>query len=233
MDYLVLLLYNMLESLRIRPARGDVEDWLPDFAKQFGGHIRDGIDKVTKIIADAYRGAIDFLRSSIVDVVNTLKGWFNTLKDTIGTVIKSVTEFFKWVAQQVEAFYTWVGDCIKSAYAWCGDTIAAAWKKVIEYWEAIKEFAQYWWDYAWETFWYGIDSFIGFVYDGFMYAWDKLPDFETQGGFSDGLTMFVKYFMMFDSFLPLSEGCAMLCAYLTVFLGIVVYRFVKSWIPTV
>lgn len=135
----------------------------------------------------------------------------------------------------MSGFFEWLGNIIKSCFKAFIDFFIGLWDLIWSLIEKIGAFMMDVFDYVWSWVSYGFYSLIDWLLTqlmGFMTIISE--NFSFDAGFSDSdIDVFLSYVCMADAIFPLAIffGCS--TVYFTFLLTWSIYRFIKSWIPTV
>ena len=182
------------------------------FSPLFADSVGDVISGYAKYFGDqlvsALKQVFDFLVSKIIDA-------YNGVKYLLEIVVGALKDGFDFVVEAVEGVIEWCYDILAIAVKWCWDTI----------WYLL--------EWCLEFFYYLFDWFIGFLYEYFEYFVEQLPEVNFPQGFEEGLGRFIVYGNILNQMLPMVELFGLLALYFSIFVCVVIYRHVKSFIPII
>lgn len=135
----------------------------------------------------------------------------------------------------MSGFFTWLGSIIKSCFSAVIDFFLALWSQI---WGICESVGQYFLDcfnYCWDWVQYGFYSLIDWLLCQLMNFFMMISEnFEFEQSFSDAdIDLYLSYVYMVDAIFPLGIFFGCCSVYFTLLLTWTIYRFIKSWIPTV
>jgi hypothetical protein len=235
------LLYFLFEIFRNKifsetinnPLRVDLQDWIPDFAKQFGEVLKDSFQK----FIDRVKGFFDWLSGEIYGYIESV---IETLKGFAQGVTNLITSFWSYLQGWLQGFLDyvydilgWLGDCLYDTYEFFVDIVTNLWDLVCKtfeaLWGALQDLLWYIGEWLFEFVLACGDSLVGLCIDMVLWLFDKvLPAIDMPQGFEQGVTNFIQFGMLLNEILPIRESLSLFALYITIRVGLGVFRFVKS-----
>lgn len=134
-------------------------------------------------------------------------------------------------------FFKWLWDAIFGLFAPIIDFIYAVWDFLYALMAKVGSWIldAFWWVvgvYVW-LFWVCVDSVLSFGYDTFAFLIDFLPEFSIPEAYTSAAVSAMQVIATIDCFIPISVFLACILLYTAFLIAWCVYKFIKSWIPTV
>jgi phage-related protein len=208
---------------------GDMEDWIPDsdswLGKQFGFIVNKVRDFFLWIV-EQIRGFIDTVLTGIQNIGNGIWELVSNLWSYLRQAFQTVLDFFANI-------WDWLVENVTRTYEFFADLVSSVWDTFVEtlelVWESGLEILWYIGEWLFEFVLACGDSLVGLCIDMVLWLFDKvLPAIDMPQGFEQGVTYFIQFGMLLNEILPIRESLSLFALYITIRVGLGVFRFVKS-----
>ena len=135
------------------------------------------------------------------------------------------------------SFFRWLWDCVTGLFQPVISFFYAVWDFLYSLMAQVGNWIldAFWWlvgVFVW-LFWVCFDSLAALSYSAFAFLMDCLPEFHIPEAYSSAAVSAMQIIATIDCFIPVATFLACILLYTAFLVGWCVYKFVKSWIPTV
>jgi hypothetical protein len=231
------LLYFLFEFFRSKifsetinnPLRIDLQDWMPDFGKWFG--------KQFKMVIDRVKGLFDWIAEQIRSFINSIVEQLKALGNGIWELVSNLWSYLRQAFQAILDFFAniwdWFVENVTRTYEFFADLVSSVWDTFVEtlelVWESGLEILWYIGEWLFEFVLSCGDSLVSTCIEMVLWLFDKvLPAIDMPQGFDQGVTYFIQFGVLLNEILPIRESLSLFALYITIRVGLGVFRFVKS-----
>jgi hypothetical protein len=228
------VLYPLFSDAIIFPLFADMEDWIPDFAKDFGKYLTNSFQG----FVDRVKGFFDWLSGELFGYVKYLADCIKQFSDGVQDIISKfwiyVCDTFNSWADWFYSIVEWCGECLLDFYEWLEDLYEHFWdlaaSTIVSYCEWLLESWWNWNKWVWEISWRLVDDVVSIGLEMLTWLLDKMPSVDIPEGFNQGVTYFVQFGMLLNEILPIRESLMLLELYIMIIICFTIYRYIKRYL---
>ena len=161
-------------------------------------------------------------------IVDSIKGFFDMLlsklKEYIEAIVSAIKASVDWVIEKIHEFIGAIGDILKSI-----------WQGIQDIFQVVLDCV--WWigHWLWDLCFAFLYWCLGLIFSFLVWVIDQFPAIDLPQGFSGGLLEFVRFGKLLDSVLPVTELLSLIVLYVTIYVFLVlvkyIWRFIIAVIP--